>query len=123
MWTLVWSGEFTCSRFIYLGALADMQITSLMMSYAVSVTGSLNWVVRSASEVETNIVSVSGQSVSSPPRSSAHFSRTCYQVERVMAYGDLASEAPDEVPEKKPVAAWPQQGAIQFSQSFSRISV
>lgn len=43
-----------------------MRVTRLMMSYAVSVTGSLNWVVRSASEVETNIVSVSGQSVQAP---------------------------------------------------------
>lgn len=67
-----------------------------MMSYAVSVTSSLNWVVRSASEVETNIVSV----------------------ERVMAYGELAAEAPDEVPEKKPPTAWPQRGAIEFSESL-----
>lgn len=35
----------------------DAGLVGLMMSYSVSVTGSLNWVVRSASEVETNIVS------------------------------------------------------------------
>lgn len=51
-----------------------------------------NWLVRSASEVEQNIVSV----------------------ERVLGYANLPSEAADEVPGTKPPAAWPQQGSIEF---------
>ncbi len=54
--------------------------------------GSQNWLVRSASEVEQNIVSV----------------------ERVLGYGSLPSEAAEDVPEKKPPKEWPQQGAIEF---------
>jgi ABC-type multidrug transport system fused ATPase/permease subunit len=62
------------------------------MSYTISVTGSLNWLVRMASEVEQNIVSV----------------------ERVMGYATLVSEAAEEVPATKPPADWPQNGDIQF---------
>lgn len=51
-----------------------------------------NWLVRSASEVEQNIVSV----------------------ERVLGYGELPSEAAEDVPEKKPPKEWPQKGDIEF---------
>jgi len=48
--------------------------------------------VRSASEVEQNIVSV----------------------ERVLGYADLIPEAAEFVPEKKPDQSWPQKGSITF---------
>ncbi|CED82203.1 metal resistance protein ycf1 [Phaffia rhodozyma] len=77
----------------------DAGLVGLMMSYAVSVTGSLNWVVRSASEVETNIVSV----------------------ERVMInYTRLDAEAPDEISETTPRESWPEEGAIEFNNYTTR---
>jgi hypothetical protein len=40
-----------------IGNNVDAGLVGLVMSYVISVTGALNWVVRSASEVEQNIVS------------------------------------------------------------------
>lgn len=48
--------------------------------------------MRSASEVEQNIVSV----------------------ERILHYVKLPSEAPTEVPETKPAEMWPSQGEVEF---------
>lgn len=48
--------------------------------------------VRSASEVEQNIVSV----------------------ERILHYVNLAPEAPNEIPDKKPSEEWPVEGAVEF---------
>lgn len=70
----------------------DAGLVGLMMTYTISVTGTLNWLVRSASEVEQNIVSV----------------------ERVVGYAKLPSEAPEEVEDKKPAKGWPHDGKIEF---------
>lgn len=70
----------------------DAGMVGLLMTYTISVTGSLNWLVRSASEVEQNIVSV----------------------ERVLGYAELPPEAAEDVPDKKPPIEWPQQGSIEF---------
>lgn len=51
-----------------------------------------NWFVRSASEVEQNIVSV----------------------ERIMHYIELEPEAPAEIPETKPASSWPSAGEVEF---------
>jgi ATP-binding cassette subfamily C (CFTR/MRP) protein 1 len=48
--------------------------------------------VRSASEVEQNIVSV----------------------ERVLHQTEVEPEAPQEIPETKPAGIWPSEGAIEF---------
>jgi len=48
--------------------------------------------VRSASEVEQNIVSV----------------------ERILHQIQVPSEAPSEIPETKPNQSWPSQGAVEF---------
>lgn len=69
-----------------------------MLSYALSTTQTLNWIVRSATEVETNIVSV----------------------ERVQEYIDLPSEAALEKPDKKPSDEWPQHGSIRFDRVDAR---
>ncbi|KAL7423700.1 hypothetical protein Q5752_001282 [Cryptotrichosporon argae] len=70
----------------------DSGLVGLLMTYTISVTGALNWLVRSASEVEQNIVSV----------------------ERVIGYAKLPSEAAEDVPERKPPASWPERGDIEF---------
>ncbi|GAA5894971.1 uncharacterized protein JCM6883_002275 [Sporobolomyces salmoneus] len=73
-------------------------IVGLSLSYALSTTQTLNWIVRSATEVETNIVSV----------------------ERVQEYISLKPEAPLEIPEKQPSPEWPQAGSIKFSHVAAR---
>lgn len=73
-------------------------MAGLAMSYALQVTGSLNWVVRQTVEVETNIVSV----------------------ERVLEYANLPSEAPDVVFKNRPNLSWPSQGAVKFSNYSTR---
>lgn len=69
-----------------------------MLSYALSTTQTLNWIVRSATEVETNIVSV----------------------ERVQEYIDLKPEAALELPDRQPPADWPQHGTIRFDHVKAR---
>ncbi|PWN90969.1 hypothetical protein FA10DRAFT_230362 [Acaromyces ingoldii] len=74
------------------GGHMDSGLLGLMMSQALSTTQTLNWVVRSASEVEQNIVSV----------------------ERVMSYSEVPSEAPYEVePAQRPPRNWPSEGRIE----------
>ena len=70
----------------------DAGLVGLLMTYTMSITQALNWLVRSASEVEQNIVSV----------------------ERVLGYASLEPEAADDVPETKPKKGWPAEGAIDF---------
>jgi ABC-type multidrug transport system fused ATPase/permease subunit len=67
-------------------------IAGLTITYAMQITQSLNWFVRMASDIETNIVSV----------------------ERINEYAKLKSEAPWEIPEKKPPTNWPTNGQIQY---------
>lgn len=69
-----------------------------MLSYALTTTQSLNWIVRSATEVETNIVSV----------------------ERVQEYIELKPEAPLSIPETQPGADWPQSGSLNFKHVSAR---
>lgn len=76
----------------------DAGMVGLLMTYTISVTGSLNWLVRSASEVEQNIVSV----------------------ERVLGYASLPSEAAADVPDKQPPKTWPEHGSIEFDKFSMR---
>jgi len=66
-------------------------IAGLTITYAMQITQALNWLVRMATDIETNIVSV----------------------ERINEYAKLKSEAPWEIPEKKPPTNWPTSGQIQ----------
>ena len=59
---------------------------------------SQNWVVRSTSEVEQNIVSV----------------------ERILHYIRLEPEAPFELPEEKPSREWPSEGNVEFKEYSMR---
>ncbi|KAF8747849.1 ABC transporter transmembrane region [Rhizoctonia solani] len=70
----------------------DAGLVGLVLSYGLSTTQSLNWVVRSASEVEQNLVSV----------------------ERVVNYINLEPEAPLEIPDAALPADWPRNGDIEF---------
>ncbi|RDB20896.1 Metal resistance protein YCF1 [Hypsizygus marmoreus] len=70
----------------------DAGLVGLVLSYALNTTSSLNWVVRSASEVEQNIVSV----------------------ERILHQTEVAPEAPQEIPENKPSEVWPSKGEVEF---------
>ncbi|TFK51703.1 multidrug resistance-associated ABC transporter [Heliocybe sulcata] len=69
----------------------DAGLVGLVLSYALNTTSSLNWVVRSASEVEQNIVSC----------------------ERILHNTRLPSEAPDEIPDSTP-GDWPSNGEIEY---------
>ncbi|KAG1891814.1 P-loop containing nucleoside triphosphate hydrolase protein, partial [Suillus fuscotomentosus] len=77
----------------------DAGLVGLVLSYALNTTGSLNWFVRSASEVEQNVVSV----------------------ERIVHYAkDLEPEAPYEIPENKPISEWPTAGEVEFRDYSAR---
>ncbi|PLW17293.1 hypothetical protein PCASD_18374 [Puccinia coronata f. sp. avenae] len=71
----------------------DSGMIGVLMSYALSITQSLNWLVRSATEVETNIVSC----------------------ERVVEYTKLKQEGPWESDEHhRPHPSWPEKGEIIY---------
>jgi ABC-type multidrug transport system fused ATPase/permease subunit len=76
---------------LYFGA-ANSSVIGLMLVYSLSVTQTLNWMVRQSCEIETNIVSV----------------------ERIKEYSEIETEAPAEIPETFPGINWPSQGAISF---------
>ncbi|KAI0352362.1 metal resistance protein YCF1 [Trametes cingulata] len=99
--------EFVGSTIIFIAALlsivalvttgVDAGLVGFVLSYALNTTGSLNWLVRSASEVEQNIVSV----------------------ERILHYIELPPEAPWEVPGTVP-EDWPSKGEVEFRQYSAR---
>ncbi|XP_064636350.1 multidrug resistance-associated protein 1-like [Lineus longissimus] len=70
----------------------DPGLVGLSVSYALQVTGSLNFMVRTSCDMETYIVSV----------------------ERIFEYAQIACEAAWERPIYKPDAGWPNQGAVEF---------
>ncbi|XP_045104248.1 multidrug resistance-associated protein 1-like isoform X3 [Portunus trituberculatus] len=70
----------------------------LSISYALSVTQTLNWLVRMTSDVETNIVSV----------------------ERIKEYTETPQEALWDIPNKKPSKDWPQEGVVKFNDYATR---
>ncbi|KAI5309781.1 ATP-binding cassette, sub-C (CFTR MRP), member 9 [Ascosphaera atra] len=73
-------------------------MVGLAMSYALQITGSLNWIVRQTVEVETNIVSV----------------------ERVLEYASLPSEAPEVIFKNRPPVGWPPRGGVTFNNYSAR---
>jgi ATP-binding cassette subfamily C (CFTR/MRP) protein 1 len=104
-----------------------------MLSYALSTTQTLNWIVRSATEVETKCVF--GSSLPPFPHCSSSFSSFLHRlsllpltpsshsivsVERVQEYINLKPEAPLEIPSTEPPADWPQTGSIKFEHVQAR---
>ncbi|XP_034255070.1 multidrug resistance-associated protein 1-like [Thrips palmi] len=65
----------------------------MSVSYALQITLALNWLVRFASEVENNIVSV----------------------ERIKEYEETPQESPHIGHEVSVSAAWPEEGTVEFS--------
>lgn len=76
----------------------DAGLVGLVLSYALNMTSSLNWVVRSASSVEQNIVSV----------------------ERILHQTSVEPEAPQEIPDNKPEGEWPRKGEVEFRDYSTR---
>ncbi|KAJ7623378.1 P-loop containing nucleoside triphosphate hydrolase protein [Roridomyces roridus] len=76
----------------------DAGLVGLVLSYAMNATSALNWVVRAASDVEQNIVSV----------------------ERILHQIEVQPEAPHYIPEAKPADDWPAQGKIEFQNYSTR---
>ncbi|KAI9460421.1 P-loop containing nucleoside triphosphate hydrolase protein [Boletus coccyginus] len=92
-----------CTAILSVAAVAtsnvDAGLVGMVLSYALNTTGALNWLVRSASEVEQNVVSV----------------------ERITHYAnDLPSEAPRELPDSKPTPGWPGAGEVEFREYSMR---
>ena len=87
---------FGASLFAVIGAIVfknvDAALAGLSISYALTVTQTLNWTVRQSSEIETNIVAV----------------------ERISEYVKLPSEAPEVIETTRPSPEWPMRGAVEF---------
>ncbi|OQR75813.1 multidrug resistance protein-like [Tropilaelaps mercedesae] len=83
---------------VYYRSLMDGGTAGLMLSYALSITATLNWMVRMSSELETNIVSV----------------------ERIAEYTRSANESEWRIEGKKPPGGWPSQGKIIFEKYAAR---
>lgn len=73
-------------------------LVGLSISYALSVTANLNWVVRMTSELETNIVAV----------------------ERTKEYAEIPTEAPPIIKDRRPDPDWPQEGRVKFEEYSTR---
>ncbi|KAJ2933863.1 hypothetical protein H1R20_g3220, partial [Candolleomyces eurysporus] len=76
----------------------DAGLVGLVLSYALNTTSSLNWVVRSASEVEQNIVSV----------------------ERILHQTEVEPEASYDTVDVTLPAGWPSTGTIRFQNYSAR---
>ena len=73
-------------------------LVGLSISYALQTTHALNWVVRNACELETNIVSV----------------------ERVKEYSETPTEAPPIIEPHRPPDDWPPEGHVKFDHYSTR---
>ena len=65
-------------------------MAAMAITYSLDTTQDLNWLVRMATDLETQIVSV----------------------ERIQEYTDLPSEAPSHIPDHTPEKGWPTKGDI-----------
>ncbi|KAK3703287.1 hypothetical protein RRG08_017331 [Elysia crispata] len=70
----------------------NQSLVGLSVSYALQITGGLNWLVRMTTDLETNIVSV----------------------ERVKEYMETPTEAAWVNPFRRPPSNWPTEGAVSF---------
>ena len=73
-------------------------LVGLSISYALQITQSLNYVVRMASELETNIVAV----------------------ERIKEYSETPTEALSVIESNRPPEDWPSQGHVKFDHYSTR---
>lgn len=75
-----------------------MNFAGLSLSYALTVTQSLSYLVTMVSEVETNMVGV----------------------ERIKEYQEITEEAPLEMPGQDPPKEWPEYGVVKFQDYQTR---
>lgn len=73
-------------------------LVGLSISYALQITQSLNYVVRMASELETNIVAV----------------------ERIKEYSETPTEALPIIESRRPPDEWPHEGHVRFDHYSTR---
>eukprot|EP00494_Astrolonche_serrata_P023354 UN23612 len=73
-------------------------LIGLVVSYSMSLTQSLNWMIRMSSQIETNIVSV----------------------ERIEEYIKVAPEKPKRINGRTPPVSWPLQGSINIENLHMR---
>ena len=73
-------------------------LVGLSISYSLTITQTLNWLVRMSSELETNIVSV----------------------ERIKEYSEIPTEAPAVIPSSRPASDWPNSGKVEFENYSTR---
>ncbi|KAJ2829260.1 hypothetical protein IWW50_000956 [Coemansia erecta] len=76
----------------------DAGLVGLAVTYALDFTSSLNWSVRSYTEVENSMI----------------------QLERVTEYAELPSEAPEVIEDHRPSESWPEQGIVEFKDYSTR---
>lgn len=76
----------------------DSSSVGLIISYALNTTQNLNYLVRSTSEIETNVVGV----------------------ERILEYSSLPMEAEWNIESTKPPSGWPTKGFVDFENYATR---
>ncbi|KAK4337018.1 hypothetical protein RND71_044198 [Anisodus tanguticus] len=72
-------------------------LIGVSVSSALTITATLNMLIKSFADLETNIVSI----------------------ERCLEYCHIKPEAPQEIPENKPSLDWPDKGIIKIEDNFS----
>jgi ATP-binding cassette, subfamily C (CFTR/MRP), member 1 len=99
---LDWIGAFLVGATGIVAVLTAGQISAgligLAISYALSVTGMLNWMVRGSTETETHLASV----------------------ERIQHYSTIPIERPAIIDTHRPSQDWPQNGSISFKNLTAR---
>jgi ABC-type multidrug transport system fused ATPase/permease subunit len=95
---IVFGSAFLGVLALYVDRNTSAALIGLMLVYSLSVTQTLNWMVRQSCEIETNIVSV----------------------ERIKEYIELPQEAPADIPNTRPPASWPHEGIIEFTDYSTR---
>ncbi|XP_076074808.1 multidrug resistance-associated protein 1-like [Mytilus galloprovincialis] len=83
---------FVCIFAVLEKATLSAGIVGLVITYALEITGCLQWVVRVISDLENNTVSI----------------------EKIQEYTETPTEAAWEIPEKQPSSSWPEIGCIEF---------
>ncbi|CAG2247906.1 ABCC1 [Mytilus edulis] len=83
---------FVCIFAVLEKATLSAGIVGLVITYALEITGCLQWVVRVISDLENNTVSI----------------------EKIQEYTETPTEAAWEIPEKQPSSSWPKIGCIEF---------
>jgi len=82
LFAVIWNGDDPSTA-----GLVGMSVT-----YALDVTGTLNWAIRTFTQLESNMVSV----------------------ERLEEYSQLKTEKPEIVESERPAQSWPEQGVVVF---------